>query len=661
MAKLFKSISLEERWKNSIYNQGPMTPKSVEQGHIDLRPIKPLKDSPTAQLKKMPDVVEKNSALLKAMIKSPAKLLPFVNTKFRSAISLADRLNQPKLGSTTHLSQYFLSDIYTNYIKITPFGIFNHTSNITLRPFSFVPQQGGQNPVIAIGQINQGGTNPTAITFESMLHQGVFVSNGVYVSVINPTTSVLADALIINPQTIISPSSGPDTNITNPQTAIGIVSTIRAIQLTQGMLYNNRYQLVSGIQPPTPITISLQIPPSIIITNSAPTPKQGGKNPSYQIFVPKQGYQSSLLSFTRLSTFNPDPKSQTPILNVLKYEAQRALAYFTPRIIHGSANLSAAQTTENYFEEKAPSYDERYSSNPNPIGHTGDIAKALGKQSGTSKDIEDQIIKYVDRAFDKNIPSITKKDKPAPVDDDGTRIGSLSQYTTLAYDQIKSRAQSKSKGEGLKDFRADLRGLKGGNGKEIKIDTKAKTVNERAVAEGDRIYKDDFINIQIRSLRDNVTTYFRAFLTNFSDNVNVSWNDINYVGRQDTLKAFKGVTRGGSISFKVAALREEDLAFNYFKLNELIKSAGVGNTNSPAGEFYVKGPLCSLTVGKWFRDTPVVFNSIKYDIQVADYSWDIDKQVPHLTDVSLDFVVLGDINGNPLNSGTNNYFNYVGK
>ena len=65
-------------------------------------------------------------------------------------------------------------------------------------------------------------------------------------------------------------------------------------------------------------------------------------------------------------------------------------------------------------------------------------------------------------------------------------------------------------------------------------------------------------------------------------------------------------------------------------------------------------------MGRWFKDTPVVMNSLKFDIQIAEYSWDIDKGVPHLIDVSMDFTVLGDVNGNALNANTNNYFNYIG-
>jgi len=169
MAKLFKTISLEERYNSSIHNELPAKVKAVNQGSILLQPAKPSKELESALLKTLPNAVEQNSAILKGMIKGPESIPPFVNTKFRSAISLADRLSQPKIGSTTHLAQYFLSDVNTDYIKITPFGIFNHTSTTIIQPVKTDIAQGGQSPII----------------FNPMVNQGLVYANGFASSVIN--------------------------------------------------------------------------------------------------------------------------------------------------------------------------------------------------------------------------------------------------------------------------------------------------------------------------------------------------------------------------------------------------------------------------------------------------------------------------------------------
>jgi len=149
MAKLFKTISLEDRLRGSSYNELPHAPNPVNQGSIDLKQVDKGEKLPTAQLKLTPRRDEANSQILKLTLvdrltKSiePLKVMstkpisqiarPFVNTKFRSAISLENRLKQTTLGSTAHLPQFFLSDIFTDYITIKPFGVFNHTSNIVL-------------------------------------------------------------------------------------------------------------------------------------------------------------------------------------------------------------------------------------------------------------------------------------------------------------------------------------------------------------------------------------------------------------------------------------------------------------------------------------------------------------------------------------------------
>ena len=186
MAKLLKTISLEDRLKNSIYNEIASTMKMPNQGEIDLKQQERVADPQSIQLKQLPDPVIKNSNILKGILSTRqsktittlgiTKIMsladastPFVNTKFRSAISLSNRLKQTDLGSTTHLSQFFLSDIHTDYVKIKPFGVFNHTSTVEIRPLDGIVYQGGENPVIPSFNVNSA--------------QGLLFSNGSYTSI----------------------------------------------------------------------------------------------------------------------------------------------------------------------------------------------------------------------------------------------------------------------------------------------------------------------------------------------------------------------------------------------------------------------------------------------------------------------------------------------
>ena len=706
MAKLFKTLSLEDRWKASVHHNGPVKPMPVDQGHIDLKIQGPIRDVLIPLLRSIPEPIQKPSNILKLTLSKASQAIqplkpldtkpltsfaiPFVNTKFRSAISLADRLKQPNFGSTTHLAQYFLADQYTDYIKITPFGIFNHTSDTVVHPITFLPQQ--------------GGNNPTLIAFNAILSQGAYFSNGSYFSNINVTipaydilllqgTSLSNGIYVSNTNTTITP--GSDSFIIDPNTITGNISSITAVEYTQGIVLDSLGQLVSGIIPSiVPTGQSILLTQGVVITPSntltsyinptlpGATSAQGGEDPQTPITTPQQGGVTP----TPI-TFVVNSEGQSPILDVLYYEGQRALATFAPKIVHGSSELSSNQTVPGYFQNTTTFFAKQpivsYASGllrtdsktwitgievkgnkqtieflksgefgqdgkENGLGTTSQISAELGKD-----DDKIDILGYTKKIFDKKISRQDKRTKALP---DGTN------YHTLSYEQILARAnESKT----LTDFRSGLTGLKGGNGKQVVVSENALgeyfndlSVKERGVLP--QSTANDFITLNVKSIRDGASISFRAFITSFSDSVNVSWNDINYVGRQDTLKAYKGSVRGGSIAFKVAALCEEDMSTNYAKLNSLVQYAGVGKPEGAAGsDLYIRGPLCAITVGRWFTNTPVVFNSIKFDIQMAEYSWDIDKKVPQLVDVSLDFVVLGDNAGQPLGT-TNNYFNYGG-
>jgi hypothetical protein len=687
MAKLFKTISLEDRWKDSIYSRSPITPSTKDQGDI--------------QLKQTPNAAEKNSAILKSLV-GPDKIntiptivpiipksnlaVPFANTKYRSAINLEDRLKQPNIGSTNHLAQYFLSDQHTNFIKIRPFEVLDHTSNTILNSVATNIAQGDSGTLIppSVPRTPTSNTIINTPVADKITYQGVIISNGQYQSVVTPDT--------VTPLGGIAQSANITTTTPKSEASLGIL---------QGMVIDNAgalkgpinvnetitlpKEIPSSIITATPVTIPLTVPASIAIVNPKPTSDQGGT-------------EGQPITF--------EPNRTSPTLNVLGYAADSGLALFAPMAKHGSSDISNNVTKDGstYFQDSGITFAEQrtalqqsqrnvlvlgdetnlntvYSglaesteaatfTKPADGVYTNTKYKASDGILHTPNDTNAAYAKALGSADGGDIPSQLSIKNPSnnidPIklnsadlaNNDYSKI-SLSDYSTLTYDQLVDRSDKKDGGETLQDFRIGLSGLKYGNGTAVKVVSTPTNLmtNARGVTKGDRLYENDFITLSVHSLRDGTTIVFRAFITSFSDSTNISWTDINYIGRQDTLKAFKGVTRGGSIAFKVVALYDTDLGYNYDKLNSLIQIAALGG--SAAGNTYINGPICELTVGRWFKDTPVIFNTAKYDVQMADYSWDIDKQMPQIVDVSLDFVVLGDTTGAPLNS-TGNHFNYIG-
>ena len=242
MAKLFKTISLEERLKNSSYNNIPAIPKEINQGSFI--PKEKAKNYTSAQetlLRKIPKVIQEGSIMLKRLISIadiknviPAintqqaiipPTTPFLNTNFRSAISLANRLKQVTLGTTYGLGTYFLSDTYTNFLRIEPSTFYSLLLQGTF--FSngvYFSRTVIKNP-IAIGDVNQGYifqldtpasqieiagsqggmgllNKPTSLFTLSLL-QGLIFSNGQTVSKITPLDSKAEGTLTTNPYTDI--------------------------------------------------------------------------------------------------------------------------------------------------------------------------------------------------------------------------------------------------------------------------------------------------------------------------------------------------------------------------------------------------------------------------------------------------------------------------
>jgi hypothetical protein len=106
------------------------------------------------------------------------------NTKFRKTISLANRLDQANLGTTNHLAQFFLSDVFTGVIRIkTPRDSkvgFANTVVIGKPTSAKSPkQQGGENPRYVLNNlINQGGEDPVYAIDSVEARQGIILVKG---------------------------------------------------------------------------------------------------------------------------------------------------------------------------------------------------------------------------------------------------------------------------------------------------------------------------------------------------------------------------------------------------------------------------------------------------------------------------------------------------
>jgi hypothetical protein len=191
---------------------------------------------------------------------------------------------------------------------------------------------------------------------------------------------------------------------------------------------------------------------------------------------------------------------------------------------------------------------------------------------------------------------------------------------------------------------------------------------------------NDLVKFRIAVIdNDDPTTktfiHFRAFIDNFSDSYNATWNPVTYLGRGENFYTYSNYTRTISMGWTVAAQSKQELIPMYKKLNYLASSL----TPYYTSKGYMAGNLVQLTVGGYLYEQVGIINSLTYDIP-EESPWEIGiddnggydssvKELPHIIRVSnfsftpiQDFIPsvqpLGDGNGSSryisLNDGNGN-------
>jgi hypothetical protein len=160
----------------------------------------------------------------------------------------------------------------------------------------------------------------------------------------------------------------------------------------------------------------------------------------------------------------------------------------------------------------------------------------------------------------------------------------------------------------------------------------------------------DLIRFRIQAVNtdspdDGKWMVFRAYLTDLSDSVDATWNEVKYAGRGDKFWIYDGFSRKISIGFKVAALSGDEMKPMYQKLNFLM-----GNLMPDYSNNLMRGPLVRMSVGSYIDSQLGKLDSLSYKIP-QDSPWEIaiDKPeggsqlliLPHIVEVTLGFTPIG--------------------
>jgi hypothetical protein len=164
---------------------------------------------------------------------------------------------------------------------------------------------------------------------------------------------------------------------------------------------------------------------------------------------------------------------------------------------------------------------------------------------------------------------------------------------------------------------------------------------------------NDLVKFRIQALNpttDNSITgnwmIFRAYLTQFSDNTDATWNEIKYAGRGDKFYIYDGFSRKIQIGFKVAALSSQEMEPMYQKLNYLMSNLMPDYSE----DNLMRGPLVRMTIGNWIDGQDGILNSVSYTVP-QDSPWEIainepaTKEkiliLPHVIEVTMTFTPIG--------------------
>jgi hypothetical protein len=638
--KLFKTISLEERLASSEYNRLPnkLPASSNTQGSPQINKSAEPQDKnsdniniPQSQLtlpkegivlKGVIGVEDKQPIILKTLIQSPQALLspprpfdttpllnstkPLARTLFASSISLQDRLKQSSVTNTTHLPQYFLTDLYTGYLTISPFSTLAISDTQDIGALA--------NPISELTILTRQDAQVTLDGRKSenlvLLEQGTIVQNNTYKSLTLPEDVPSQDTILVAQGTFIS------NNIANSFS--NIVESIPTANINQGAIELPIYEVAINqgitLDETTPIgELEIGALQGLFIDNNQIQGSVIGINESFQTFQLTDSPTPNIsLIFDTIQLSN----SPTPTLNVLGYQADRALAFGSPRIKHGTTILVVQQ----YLENRTQAVNDPISihgavvANPFTLNENDKLAQSPA----------------IDTAPPTPNPALIPPEYSAIVG-----LGnSYNQGRPTGESVLENTAPSvQASTSPAADPRKDL--------DDPSSDTDLLTIT--ITPEGTRFPSP----IRIK-----------AYLTAFSDGMTANWNDLKYVGRQDTLKQFTGVTRAVSFAVLMPSFNAADVTNNLNKLERIINATVVGSFNP--GDNYLTGPLARLRIGGLINSY-VAFSSVKWDFDPAEATFEIDPEspargLPHLLKVSFDCAVLSTSEGRLLNGAEGNYF-----
>ena len=151
----------------------------------------------------------------------------------------------------------------------------------------------------------------------------------------------------------------------------------------------------------------------------------------------------------------------------------------------------------------------------------------------------------------------------------------------------------------------------------------------------------DFIPFRFKDVVGNKVIVFRAILSGITDTFTPEYSSERYVGRPDNVYVYQGTTREISFTLDIYPKSDQELVPLWEKMNYLAGLTYPHVANANGGGQGMISPICELTMGDMYRDTPGYISGLTYTVQ-ENGTWETTfAKLPKYIQASVTFVYIG--------------------
>jgi len=162
--------------------------------------------------------------------------------------------------------------------------------------------------------------------------------------------------------------------------------------------------------------------------------------------------------------------------------------------------------------------------------------------------------------------------------------------------------------------------------------------------------KEGLIPFRFKDVLNNKILSFDAILSGITDTITPEYSSERYIGRPESVYVYQGVGRSVSFTFDVYPMSRQEMPVIWEKLNYLVGLCYPNWVDSPYAGNQVEGinaitmvsPICELTIGDMYNNTPGYLSGVTLTIQDGT-TWEYEEnlQLPHYVQVAVEFIYIG--------------------